>query len=84
MLTEFDQTTIANMTAALEYVCKKIPADRDTHELRKLIGDAMIRSATSGRLSYDEFQNAGLKALESNLRPPKSNWFAQLFATNRG
>jgi hypothetical protein len=25
MLTEFDQTTIANMTAALDYICKKIP-----------------------------------------------------------
>ena len=29
MLTEFDQNTIANMTAALEYVCKRIPADKD-------------------------------------------------------
>ena len=29
MLIEFDQNTIANMTAALDYVCKKIPADRD-------------------------------------------------------
>jgi hypothetical protein len=35
MLTEFDQNTIANMTAALVYVCKKIPADRDSSELRK-------------------------------------------------
>ena len=84
MLTEFDQTTIATMTAALEFVCKKIPADRDTHELRKLLGDAMIRSAASGRLSYIEFQNAGLKALDSILRPPKSNWLARLFATSRG
>jgi hypothetical protein len=27
MLTEFNQTTIANMTAALDFVCKKLPAD---------------------------------------------------------
>jgi len=27
MLTEFDQSTIANMTAALDFVCKKIAAD---------------------------------------------------------
>jgi hypothetical protein len=33
MLTEFDQNTIANMTAALDYVCKKIPADKDSNEL---------------------------------------------------
>ncbi len=79
MLTEFDQTTIANMTAALEYVCKKLPADKDTHELRKLLGDAIIQSASSGRLSYTEFQNSGLKALDEILRPPKSNWLARLF-----
>jgi hypothetical protein len=39
MLTEFDQNTIANMTAALDYVCKKIPADRDSTELRKQIAN---------------------------------------------
>ena len=37
MLTEFDQTTIANMTAALDFVCKKIPADKDSNELRKRV-----------------------------------------------
>jgi hypothetical protein len=79
MLTDFDQTTIANMTAALEYVCKKIPADRDTHALRKLLGEALIRSANSGRPGYVEFQNAGLKALDEILRPRKSDWLARLF-----
>ena len=78
MLTEFDQTTIANMTAALEYVCKKIPADRDTHEVRKLLGDAIIRSANSRGLSYIELQDAGLKALDSVLRPAKSSWLGRL------
>lgn len=29
MLTKMDQNTIAKMTAALEYVCKKIPPDKD-------------------------------------------------------
>jgi hypothetical protein len=28
MLTEFDQTMIANMTAALDFICKKIPANK--------------------------------------------------------
>ena len=28
MLTEFDQTTIANMTAS-DYICKKIPKERE-------------------------------------------------------
>ena len=48
-LTEFDQTTIANMTAALDYVCKKIPADKDTNELRKSIADELVRCARMGR-----------------------------------
>jgi len=29
MLIEFDQTTIANMTAALDSVCKRIPPHKD-------------------------------------------------------
>ena len=42
MLMEFDQTTMAEMTAALYYVCKKLPADEDSYETRKQIADAMI------------------------------------------
>jgi hypothetical protein len=48
MLIEFDQTTIANMTAALDQVCKKIPADKDGHETRKQIANAMVECAQSG------------------------------------
>ena len=79
MLIGFDHNTIANMTAALEYVSKKIPADKDTHELRKLIADAMIVSANSGRHTYVDLQGAGLKALADILRPPKSSWWRRLF-----
>lgn len=78
MLIEFDQTTMANMTAALEYVCKKIPADRDSHELRKQLGDAMIKAARNRARTLADFQNVGLQALEIAL-PPKSNWFFRLF-----
>jgi hypothetical protein len=63
MLTEFDQTTIANMTAALDYVCKKIPAAKDTNELRKRIADELMRSARAGRRSLIDLQNAGMKVL---------------------
>lgn len=75
MLTKFDQNTIANMTAALEYVCKRIPSDCDTHALRKHIGDAMIASANGGRRTFIDFQNAGLKALDDVTSPSKANWF---------
>jgi hypothetical protein len=79
MLTEFDQNTIANMTAALEYVCKQIPPEGDAHAVRKQIADAIIESANGGRRSLIDFQNAGLRALEDIALPSKSNWFTRLF-----
>jgi hypothetical protein len=79
MLTELDQNTIANMTAALEYVCKRIPPHRDCHDLRKRIGDAMIACANSGTRTFVDFQNAGLKALDEILAPSGANWLGRLF-----
>jgi hypothetical protein len=75
MLIEFDQTTIANMTAALDLVCKTIPPDKDTHETRKQIADAMIACARSGRRTLRDFQGAGRKTLEELTRPPSFGWF---------
>jgi hypothetical protein len=74
MLTEFDQNTLANMTAALETVCRKIPADKDSHDLRKQVGNAMIEAAKSGNRNFADLQVAGHEALEQLLRPPKSGW----------
>jgi hypothetical protein len=79
MLTEFNQNTIANMTAALEYVCKQIPPEGDAHAVRTQIADAIIESANGGRRSLIDFQNAGLRALEDIALPSKSNWFTRLF-----
>jgi len=45
MLIEFDQNTLANMTAALEFVCKSITPDKDTPEMRKQIAEEMIANA---------------------------------------
>ena len=75
MLIEFDQNTIANMTAALDYVCKKIPADRDSNELRKRIADELIQCAQSGKRTVIDLQNAGLNVLESTTKPSVFNWF---------
>lgn len=75
MLIEFDQSTIANMTAALEYVCKKIPADKDGYEVRRRIADAMVDCGQAGRRTLVDFQEAGMKALEESVRPPRFNWF---------
>jgi hypothetical protein len=75
MLIEFDQNTMANMTAALEYVCKKIPADKDNHDTRKRIADAMIACAKTGRRNYVDFQNAGFRSLDDITRPARFDWF---------
>ncbi len=74
MLVDFDQTTLANMTAALEYVCKKIPAERDAQELRKEIANEIVACATRGRRTLVDFQDAGMKVLSMATRRPKSIW----------
>ena len=71
MLIEFDQTTMADMTAALERVCDKLPPDKDTHENRKRIADAMIAYGQSGRRTLSEFQSFGAKTLVEITRSSK-------------
>jgi hypothetical protein len=75
LLTEFDQTTIANMTAALDYACKKIPADKDSNELRKRIADELMQCARTGKRSLVDLQAAGLEVLKDVRKPPKFSWF---------
>lgn len=65
MLTEFDQSTIANMTAALDYVCKKIPTEKDSTHLRKQIADEIIRCARSGKHTLGALQS-GSQYFEGN------------------
>jgi hypothetical protein len=74
MLSDFDQSTIANMTAALDFVCEKIGADRDSNELRKRIADELIECARMGRHTLINLKQAGLKILEEGAKPTKSNW----------
>ena len=75
MLIEFDQNTMANMTAALEAVCKKLPRDKDNHETRKSIADAIVASAKAGRQTYIDFECVGFKVLQQNKASPRSNRF---------
>jgi predicted Fe-Mo cluster-binding NifX family protein len=75
MLTEFDQTTIANIAAELDFVCKKNPADKDSNELRKRIGDELVCCARIGRRSLIDLQQAGMKVMEESATPTRSCWF---------
>lgn len=78
MLIEFDQNTLANMTAALESVCRKLPPDKDSSEARKQIADAMVACAKAGRRSYADFESAGAEALRQLARPDRSKWLSWL------
>jgi hypothetical protein len=69
VLTEFDQSTFANMTAALEYVCKRISPEKDSRELRKRIADAMIACGHAGKRTLVDFQDAGTKVLDEIVKP---------------
>ncbi len=75
MLTEFDQSTVANMTAALEHVCKPISPEKDSHDLRKQIGEAMVKCANRGPQTFIDFRNAGLNVLAEVLQAQKFDWF---------
>jgi hypothetical protein len=75
MLTEFDQSTIANMTAALDYVCKKIPTSTDSAQLRKRIADEIIHCARSGKRNLVDLQEAGLSVLKATAKSDGANWF---------
>jgi hypothetical protein len=76
MLNDFDQSTIANMTAALDFVCKKISADRDSNELRKRIADELMRCARLGRHTLVDLEQAGMKILDETAKP-KSGLFTR-------
>ena len=75
MLIEHDQNIIANMTAALDSVCKKIPSGFDRHETRKRIADAMIACARTGKRTFTDFRSAGMQVLDEMPRPRKFSWF---------
>jgi hypothetical protein len=75
MLIDLDQNTLANMTAALEFVCKRLPVDKDTPAMRKQIADELIARAKSGCRTYGDFQDAGTKILAGIVRPKRFNWF---------
>jgi hypothetical protein len=72
---EFDQTTMANMTAALEQICNRLPPDSDTHENRKRIADAMIAYARSGGSTLRDFQSLGSETLKEMTRSSAGDSF---------
>lgn len=59
---DFDRWTLANMNAALDEVCRKIPRGEE-HAVRKRIAKQIIKCAKSGRTTLSELTAAGQHAL---------------------
>jgi len=51
---EFDSSTLANMTAALDHGCKMLPVQFDTAENRKRLGNAIVAAARSYKRSLPQ------------------------------
>ena len=77
-LLQFDQTTLANMTAALEYVCRKLPPDRDNSAIRKYIAGEIVSLCEQGQTTLGDLTGAGLKIVNSYLFPPGRSWLRAL------
>lgn len=72
---EFESSTLANMTAALETGCKMLSGDFDTPENRKRIGDALIGAARlrkSSLLHLTEVAQEEAAAIIEGSRPSRA------------
>ena len=72
---EFDNPTLANMTAALDDACKKLSGDDlDTSENRKRVGDVLIAAANAGKRTLIQFTEVAQREerLISGSRPSTS------------
>ncbi len=54
----FDSRTLANMEVALERVCETV-AEGESHAVRKLIAEHIIKCARDGRTTLGELTAAG-------------------------
>lgn len=78
---EFDNNTLANMSAALDQACKLLSTELDTTDNRKRIGDAIVGAAKSGRRTLVEFEDVAHREVEIILGPRSSrvraflDWF---------
>lgn len=77
-LLKFDQTTLANMTASLEYVTRKLPLDRDNPAIRKQIASAIVASAEDGNTSLGKLTDVALAHVNLYLFPPGRRWLRAL------
>lgn len=59
---DFDRWTLANMNAALDEVCRRMPHG-EQHAVRKRVARHILKCAKSGRTTPGELIEAGKRAL---------------------
>jgi hypothetical protein len=70
---EFDNSTLANMTAALDHGCKLLSGDFDTADNRKRIGDAIIAAAKSHKRSLSQLIEVAENEATAIVGPPQAS-----------
>ena len=61
--TDFDQRTYANMTVALEQVCRLLPKTRDNHISRSFVAERILACARNDGQTLSAFRAAGRRAV---------------------
>ena len=74
----FDETTLADMAAAIQYAYGKLPQERDNPAVRQYIAEEIIAAAKKGQTSRADLSDVGLALVNSYLFPPGRAWLKAL------
>ena len=77
-LLNLDQSTLANMAEALEFVCRKLPPDRNNPAIRNYIAQEMVAATDKQPTSLSDLTSAGLNVVNNFLFPPARSWLRAL------
>jgi hypothetical protein len=70
---EFDSSTLANMTAALDHGCKMLQAQFDSAENRKRLGKAIVAAAGSYKRSLPQLIEVAEEEVAAILGRPATS-----------
>ena len=71
-MAEFDNTTVTNMTTALDLGCKHLSGSFDTAQNRTRISDAIVGAAKSGKRTLAQFIDVSLNEAVAITGPKPS------------
>ena len=72
---EFDTSTLANMTAALDHGCKMLSGDFGTTSNRKRVGDAIMAAAKSYQRSLPQLIEVAEREVAAILGNRQKSFF---------